>query len=146
MGPSARDAVADGEDQTGETPLLAVLESWTEAVVDERGLTPVRRDVSSMVTLLTRHLPWVCEREWVRDFEEEIRELLKVTQKITMTEPVRQMLRGVTCPSCSMLSLVRYHPGDWAAECLNCPSQRFDERDFKSLVMAQARGLERVNP
>ncbi|MFD9920635.1 hypothetical protein ACFWXR_14270 [[Kitasatospora] papulosa] len=146
LGPAARQAVADGEDQTGPAPLLAVLETWCEALADERGLTPVRKHVTAMTERLTRHLPWICEQPWVREFQEEIRDLVRTTQKITLTEPRKELLRGVTCPSCEGLTLVRYSPGDWSAECALCPSVKLDQRDYNLLVQSQARGLEAVNP
>ncbi|MFD5843336.1 WD40 repeat domain-containing protein [Streptomyces chartreusis] len=42
---------------------------------------------------------WICEQPWVPDFEQAIRELLRTTQRITMTQPSRELLRGVMCPS-----------------------------------------------
>ncbi|MFE6627369.1 hypothetical protein ACFVNB_08995 [Streptomyces rochei] len=138
LGPAARDAVTDARDQEGQVPFLAVLEGWCEAVVEERGLTGVRGDVSSMTTLLTRQLPWICEQPWVADFQEEIRALVRTSQRITLTEPRREVLKGVRCPSCEMLSLVRYFPGDWSAQCLHCSSVRLDERDYRLLIQSQA--------
>ncbi|MGW0854159.1 hypothetical protein [Streptomyces sp. NPDC002690] len=138
LGPASRDAVTDAHDQVGPAPFLEVLRSWCEAVTEERRLTPVRRDVSSMVTLLTRHLGWICERPWVRDFDEEIRDLLRTVQRITLTEPRKELLKGVTCPSCEGLTLVRYVPGDWAAECALCQSVKLDRRDYENLVRDQA--------
>ncbi|MET9510779.1 hypothetical protein ABZX62_20355 [Streptomyces flavidovirens] len=144
LGPGARQSVPDGEDQTGPMPFLDTLWGWCEAVTDERGLTPVRRHVTAMTARLTAHLSWICEQLWVRDMEEEIRELLRATQRITMTEPRKELLRGVTCPSCAGLTLVRYFPGDWAGECALCPSVKLDQRDYEDLVRGQARDLEGV--
>ncbi|MER6112407.1 hypothetical protein [Streptomyces hirsutus] len=138
LGPAARDAVSDAEDQTGPAPFLAVLESWCEAVSEGRGLTPVTRDVTSMTRRLTAHLPWLCEQPWVVDFAEEIRDLVRTCQRITLTEPRREILTGVRCPGCEEKSLVRHFPGDWSAECLNCAAMKFDERDYQALVKAQA--------
>ncbi|MBL1104923.1 hypothetical protein JK361_10005 [Streptomyces sp. 5-8] len=146
LGPASRQAVTGAEDQVGSVPFLEVLWSWCEAVTEERGLTPVRRDVTSMTGRLTKHLDWICEQSWVADFAEEIRDLVRTSQRITMTEPRRELLGGVTCPSCEGLTLVRYFPGDWAAECRLCPSVRLDERDYQALVKEQARNLEGVNP
>ncbi|MFE4959289.1 hypothetical protein ACFRCW_36140 [Streptomyces sp. NPDC056653] len=87
-----------------------------------------------MVTLLLRHLSWAVERPWVGDFSEEIGDLVRTCQKITLTEPRRELRRGVTCPSCDGLALVRFYPGDWAAECALCPSVRLDEQDYQALV------------
>ncbi|MEU6449620.1 hypothetical protein [Streptomyces sp. NPDC046979] len=138
LGPAARDAVTDARDQEGSVPFLAVLEGWCEAVVEERGLTGVRKDVSSMVTLLTRHLPWVCEQTWVADFQQEIRDLVRTSQQITMTQPRREHLSGIRCPRCEEMSLWRYFPSDWRAECLNCPVVKLDQRDYDDLVSGQA--------
>ncbi|MFE9865889.1 hypothetical protein ACFYPZ_24645 [Streptomyces sp. NPDC005506] len=138
LGPWARQNVSDAEDQVGPVPVLAVLETWCQVVTEERRLTPVRVHVSTMVTLLTRHLPWICEQGFVKEFFEEIRELLRTTQKITMTEPRKELLRGVTCPSCEGLTLVRYFPGDWAAECVLCSAVRLDQHDYNLLVQSQA--------
>ncbi|MEV1096463.1 hypothetical protein AB0I87_13460 [Streptomyces sp. NPDC049952] len=142
LGPASRDAVTDAQDQTGPAPLLETLWSWCAVVSDERGLTPVRRDFKEVLSRLVTHLPWIYERPWVRDFEEEIRDLVRATQKITMTEPRKELLRGVTCPGCSMLSLVRFRPGDWHAECLSCPSIRLDSYDYELLVQSQAAKLK----
>lgn len=137
LGPAARQNVTDGRDQVGPVPFLAVLESWVEVVEDERRLTRCRRHVTPMTERLLTHLRWVVEQPWAGDFEEEIRELLTTVQRITMTLPVRELLRGVRCPSCDMTTLFRHHPGDWAAECSYCPSVRLDQRDFDLLVKAQ---------
>lgn len=126
-------------------PFLEVLESWCEAVAEERGLKPVRKHVTTMTDRLTTHLGWICEQPWVSDFDQEMPELLRTTQRITMTEPRRELLRGVMCPSCEELSLVRYVPGNWAAECRNCPSMKLDQRDFEGPVRAQARAYGSVN-
>lgn len=146
LGPASRQSVTDARDQTGETPFLAVLEGWCEAVVYERGLTPIRRDLTGMIRLLTAHLGWITEQDWAADFDEEIRGLLKATQRITLTEPRRELLRGVRCPSCEMLSMVRYSPGEWYAQCMHCPSVLLDERDYRLLTQGQAEGLTPVNP
>ncbi|WP_424570805.1 hypothetical protein [Streptomyces sp. CH-036] len=142
LGPSARQSVSDGRDQTGEMPFLAVLESWAEVIEEGLRLKPVRRHVMTLTARLTGHLPWVYEQPWVSDFFEEIQDLLKTSQRITMTQPRRELLRGVTCPSCEGLTMVRHFPGDWAAECALCPSVRLDERDYEGLVKEQARRAE----
>ncbi|MFG2380581.1 hypothetical protein [Streptomyces avermitilis] len=146
LGPASRQAVTDAQDQTGETPFLEVLWSWCGAVAEERGLTPPKKNVTAMTARLTAHLTWVAEQPWVVDFSEEIGGLVYAVQKITMTAPRKQLLKGVTCLGCGMSSLVRYFPGDYAAECLNCPSQKYSDRDYELLVQGQARGLESVNP
>ncbi|MFD4523278.1 hypothetical protein ACFWP7_04950 [Streptomyces sp. NPDC058470] len=138
LGPASRRAVTDAEDQTGAVPFLEVLASWAEVVTEGLRLPPVRRHVTTLTTRLTEHLAWVCEQEWVVDFEAEIRELVRTTQQITMTEPRKELLRGVTCPSCEGLTLVRYFPGDWAAECVLCPSVKLDHLDYDGLVRDQA--------
>lgn len=138
LGPASRQAVTDVQDQTGSAPFLEVLASWCAAVTEERSLTRVRKHVVAMTARLTAHLGWICEQPWVTDFEEEIRDLVRTTQRITMTEPRKELLRGVTCPSCEGLTLVRYFPGDWAAECVLCSSVKLDQRDYENLVRDQA--------
>ncbi|MFD9618482.1 hypothetical protein ACFWB2_14600 [Streptomyces virginiae] len=138
LGPAARQAVSDAEDQVGPVPFLAVLSGWCEAVNDERDLTPVRRNVVTLTARLTAHLPWICEQPWVTDFEAEIRDLLRVVQGITMTRPRRVPLPGVRCPSCTGLTLVREDHSGWAAECGHCPAVKLDQRDYEDLVKAQA--------
>ncbi|QHA04597.1 hypothetical protein GQF42_16020 [Streptomyces broussonetiae] len=133
-------------DQVGPTPFLDTLWSWTQAITNERGLTPVRKHVTTMTARLTAHLPWICEQDWVVDFAEEIGDLVRATPRITMTEPRRELLKGVTCPSCGMTALVRHFPGDWAAECRNCPSVKLDDRYYEALVKTQAeRAHDAVN-
>ncbi|MFJ9353737.1 hypothetical protein [Streptomyces mirabilis] len=147
LGPASRQSVTDARDQVGSVPFLETLAGWCEAVVYERGLTPIRRDLTAMIRLLTAHLSWICEQPWCPDFYEEIRDLLRTSQKITMTEPVRQMLKGVMCPSCSMASMVRYLPDVYAARCMNCDSIRLDEHDYRLLVERQVRDAQHaVNP
>ncbi|MDX3712755.1 hypothetical protein PV733_28210 [Streptomyces europaeiscabiei] len=139
LGPASRQPVTDAEDQTGAVPFLALLESWCTALSDERAVTPARKHVTAMTVRLTAHLGWICEQPWVRDFQEEIRELVRAVQRITMTQPRKELLRGVACPSCGGLTLVRHFPGDWAAECALCPAVKLDQRDYADLVKAQAR-------
>ncbi|MGW2060438.1 hypothetical protein ACWCO9_07075 [Streptomyces sp. NPDC001937] len=91
-----------------------------------------------MTARLTAHLPWIVEQPWVGDFAEEIGDLVRTCQRITLTEPRRELLRGVTCPSCEGLTLVRYFPGDWAAECTQCASVRLGAQDYETLVRYQA--------
>ncbi|ROP53296.1 hypothetical protein [Streptomyces sp. PanSC9] len=146
LGPAARQGVIDAQDQVGPVPFMEVLWGWSQALSEERALDPVTKNVTAMTTRLTAHLPWICEQPWVADFAEEIHDLVRACQKITMTEPRRELLRGVTCPSCELTALVRYFPGDWAAECRNCPSVRFDRHDYEALVQGQARTLDGVNP
>ncbi|MFI5979170.1 hypothetical protein [Streptomyces sp. NPDC051452] len=146
LGPASPDAVTDAQDQTGSVPFLEVLWSWTQAITHERGLTPVRKHVTAMTARLTAHLPWICEQGWVGDFAQEIHDLVRTSQRITLTEPRRELLKGVTCPSCELTALVRYFPGDWAAECRNCPSVKLDRHDYEALVQGQARTLDGVNP
>ncbi|BAC73246.1 hypothetical protein AQJ43_23650 [Streptomyces avermitilis] len=141
LGPASRQPVTDARDQTGETPFLALLESWCQAVSEERALDHVKTNVTAMTAMLTAHLPWICDQPWVVEFAEEIRALVHTVQRITMTQPRKELLRGVTCPSCEGLTLVRHFPGDWSAECALCPSVRLDERDYRLLVQSQAQGL-----
>jgi hypothetical protein len=138
LGPASRQGVMD-EDQSGPVPFLSVLASWTEAVNDERRLTPCRRNVTAMIDLLTRHLTWITEQEFAGSFFEEIEALLRVTRRITLTESRMELLRGVACPSCGMFSMVRYLPGDWRAECRFCPAVRLNEADYVDLVQIAAR-------
>jgi hypothetical protein len=142
LGPSSRQAVTDARDQVGPVPLLEVLASWAAVVTEERHLTPVRRNVVSLVDHLTRHLEWIAEQSWVADFYREVEDLLRITRRITMTEHHVELLRGVACPSCGMFSMVRNTPGDWAAECRFCPSVRLDDRDYADLVQVQARDAD----
>ncbi|MCX4608709.1 hypothetical protein [Streptomyces mirabilis] len=106
----------------------------------------VKRNVTAMTARLTAHLPWICAQEWVVDFAEEIGGLVYAVQKITMTAPKKQPLRGMTCPSCENLTLVRHYPSDWAAECALCLSVKLDQRAYDQLVTNQERGMESVNP
>ncbi|MET7847660.1 hypothetical protein ABZT48_05325 [Streptomyces avermitilis] len=99
----------------------------------------VKTNATAMTARLTANLPWICDQPWVVDFAEEIRELVHTVQRITMTQPRKELLRGVTCPSCDSLTLVRHFPGDWAAECALCPSVRLDERDYRSSSRARRR-------
>ncbi|MEV6436299.1 hypothetical protein [Streptomyces anulatus] len=139
LGPASRQGVTDAEDQVGSVPFLEVLSSWSEVVTEGRALTPVKKHVTTLTARLTAHLPWICEQPFVGDFAGELRELVHEVQRITMTQPRRELLRGVTCPSCDGLTMVRHFPGDWAAECALCPSVRLDERDYEGLVKDQAR-------
>ncbi|MGW3154025.1 hypothetical protein ACWDG9_04875 [Streptomyces sp. NPDC001073] len=141
LGPASRQGVMN-EDQGGPTPFLEVLWSWTQAVTEELRLTPVRKHVTAMTTRLTAHLPWICNQPWVGDFEEEIRELLRVVQGVTRTKPRRVPLPGVTCPSCGGLTLIREDHSGWEAECGLCPAVKLDQRDYEALVREQSKALE----
>jgi hypothetical protein len=97
LGPASPQAVSDARDQTGPTPFLAILQSWCEALEDERRLTPCRRNVRGMVDRLTQHLTWVCEQSFAGDFFEEIEELLRVFRRITLTEGRRPAQSQAAC-------------------------------------------------
>ncbi|AMW13330.1 hypothetical protein A4E84_29840 [Streptomyces qaidamensis] len=133
VGPYARQSVTDAEDQIGEAPVLAVLETWCQVVTEERRLTPVRTHVSTLTNRLLTHLGWICDQVWVVDFELELRELMRAVKAITRTDPRRVPL-PVPCPSCEMLTLVREDHSGWAAECVLCSSVKLDERDYQQLV------------
>lgn len=144
LGPASRQAVTDAKDQIGDVPFLAVLETWSQAVSEERALDHAKKNVTAMTARLTAHLGWICEQPWVVDFNEEIRTLVRTVEGITMTRPRKILLKGVRCPSCDGLTMFRYHPGDWAAECALCPAVKLDERDYDALVMSQVAGLQGV--
>jgi hypothetical protein len=133
VGPYARQSVTDAEDQIGEAPVLAVLETWCQVVTEERRLTPVRTHVSTLTNRLLTHLGWICDQVWVVDFELELRELMRAVKGITRTEPRRVPL-PVPCPSCELLTLIREDWSGWAAECLMCGSVKLDEHDYQKLV------------
>ncbi|MFF9210463.1 MULTISPECIES: hypothetical protein [unclassified Streptomyces] len=132
IGPYARQSVTDAEDQVGDVPVLAVLETWCQVVTEERGLTPAKVHVSSLTNRLLTHLGWIVEQPWVADFELELRELMRAVKGITRTEPRRVPL-PVLCPSCDALTLVREDHSGWAAECVMCVV-KLDERDYQQLV------------
>ncbi|MFJ3665049.1 hypothetical protein ACIPSE_01195 [Streptomyces sp. NPDC090106] len=138
LGPASRQSVTDAEDQTGPAPFLEVLASWAEVVTEGLRLPPVRRHVTTLTARLTGHLAWICQQPFVTDFFREIEDLLTAVQRITMTQPRKELLRGVTCPSCEGLTLVRYFPAAWAAECANCSVKLRDE-EYERLVKTQAR-------
>ncbi|MGW4758971.1 hypothetical protein [Streptomyces chartreusis] len=94
-------------------------------MTEEQGLTLVRKHVTIMTDRLTIHLGWICEQPWVPDFEQEILELLRTTQRITMTEPRRELLKGVMWPSWA---------GTWTA-----PGD-------KELTLSLARGAAQAAP
>ncbi|MFE7029469.1 hypothetical protein ACFU9Y_04100 [Streptomyces sp. NPDC057621] len=149
LGPAARQPVTDGRDQTGAVPFLALLESWAEVVTEGLRLPPVRRHVTPLTARLTGHVAWIVEQDWVADFAEEIRELVRTVERMTAmpSKPTREFLTGVRCPTCDRDPMVRIVPSDWSAECRFCPSVRLDERDYRLLVEAQARDArDAVNP
>jgi len=137
LGPSSRQAVTDARDQVGPVPLLKVLASWAEVVTEERHLTGVRRNVTTLVDRLTRHLNWIAEQPWVGDFYREVEDLLRVVTRITGTQPQMELIRGVTCPTCQQFTLVRYYPSDWRAQCRFCEAVRLDQADYDALVRGQ---------
>jgi hypothetical protein len=142
LGPASRQDPSDGQDQVGSTPFLAVLAGWCEVVEEERRLTPCRRNATTMTNRLLTDLTWIAEQSFAGDFFGEIEELLKAAQRITMTAPVMELLRGVVCPSCERFTMVRHHPSPWAAECRLCPSVKLDQADFDALVRGQARDAD----
>lgn len=136
LGPAAKGGVMTAVDQMGPVPVLELLLSWCDVVAEGRRLKPVRRHVTAVTARLTAHLGWICEQDWVVDFEAEIRELLRTVRAVTRTEP-RRVLLPVPCPSCQMLAMVREDWSGWAAECANCTSVKLDERDYGALVNDQ---------
>jgi hypothetical protein len=138
-GPGSRQDPADGTDQVGPMPVLEVLASWVTVLNEERRLTGVRRNIVDLVDRLTRHLGWIIEQAWVSDFYREVEETMKAIRKITLTEPQMVLLKGVFCPTCGRLGMVRYYPDNYAARCRFCPSVRLDRADYDALVQGQAR-------
>jgi hypothetical protein len=136
IGPAAAGPVMHGEDQAGPTPVLELLLSWCDVIAEGRGLKPVRRHVTAVTVRLTAHLPWIVEQEWVVDFEAEVRELLRTIRGVTRTEPRRVPLL-VMCPRCEMRSMIREDHSGWAAECVNCPAMKLDQRDYNLLIKGQ---------
>jgi hypothetical protein len=52
--------------------IVSVLESWSQFVVDERGVTAPTRSVPQLVRFLVRHLEWLAGRPPAADFADEI--------------------------------------------------------------------------
>jgi hypothetical protein len=138
-GPASRQDPADGADQVGPMPVLEVLASWVTVLNEERHLTAVRRNVVDLVDRLTKHLGWIVKQAWVGDFYREVQETMKAIRKITLTEPQMVLLKGIFCPTCGRLGMVRYYPDNYAARCRFCPSVRLDRADYDALVQGQAR-------
>ncbi|WP_448319249.1 hypothetical protein [Streptomyces sp. CO7] len=138
LGPASPKAVPTTEDQTGPVPFLDVLWSWTQAVTDGRRLKPVPRRFEDMLGRLLANLGWICASPMAVDFEQEIRDLVRVCEGITLTTSTRtEPIQGLTCPSCEMLSMVRVWPSTWAAQCRFCEVVRLDERDLTALMHEQ---------
>ncbi|MBD0707378.1 MULTISPECIES: hypothetical protein [unclassified Streptomyces] len=115
LGPAApgpvRDA-ASAPDQTGATPIHAVLHAWADQLADDLGhdLPPINSR-APYADYLTRHLDHVVRAPWVALMNAELYDLVRCARAITHTEPRRRPMTA-PCPSCNAFGLGLT---DWAA-------------------------------
>jgi ribosomal protein S27E len=131
LGPAAEGTV-HGDDQSGPVPLMAVLESWSQVITEERQLKPVKRTLGELTDRLLRHHEWIVQQPWAGDYALEIKELLTAVRSVTRIDPRRHALH-VLCPGCDLMAMVREDHSPWAAECTNC-GVKLVEMDYQALV------------
>ncbi|MCX4661485.1 hypothetical protein [Streptomyces uncialis] len=97
LGPAAPGTVRDPHgDQTGPTPIHALLTTWTRTLATDRGL-PVLAAPGTIPVLATRlsaHMEWIAHQPWAADLHTELDELLRQVRRITHTRPARRPCRA----------------------------------------------------
>lgn len=120
LGPAAPGPVHDPHhDQTGPTPLTAVIRTWAQLLADERGKPlPQPHPTQGYTRYLTAGLPYALTRPWIADLHQELDDLIRRARNITRTQPQRHH-QDAPCPGCNAFALFEE---DWQPyiDCENC--------------------------
>ncbi|MEU3600899.1 hypothetical protein ABZ714_19570 [Streptomyces sp. NPDC006798] len=109
IGPAAPGPVrGHGHDQTGPTPIPALLRSWALALADDLGVPVPPGPATAHAAWLARHHRHLVTRPWIADFHTELLDAVRAARAITLTAPRRHPL-PTPCP-CGAFGLVRT---DW---------------------------------
>lgn len=124
LGPAPRGPIrGPRDDQTGPTPMLAVLQDWAQhtarehATVAGRPRWPTLGTIEHCLDYLTARLDWACTQPWIADLAGDLTGLRRRVRAITRTEP---RTRNLATPCiCGAFGLVET---DWAEyiECAVC--------------------------
>ncbi|MEW2631807.1 hypothetical protein AB0903_09140 [Streptomyces sp. NPDC048389] len=106
LGPAAPGTVHDPHhDQTGPTPIHAVLYAWADRLADQLGhALPALRPGDDYSYYVLANLRHVVTRAWVTDMYAELRDLIHRIRAVTRTEPQRRV-QEAPCPSCRAFAL-----------------------------------------
>lgn len=120
LGPAAPGPVHDAAgDQSGPTPVHAVLHAWADQLADDLDhMLPPVNPRSPYAYYLARHLGHVVRSGWVASMHAELADLIRRIRAVTSTEPRRRSL-DAPCPSCEAFTLGHL---DWDAyiDCEAC--------------------------
>lgn len=126
------------EDQTGPTPIAALLGSWARLVAEERHVNqPVGR-VGALVEFLRRHHDWITAQMWADDYAGEVHAAWQVGRSLAGVRSDVFRL-PVPCPTCSRTELVRQNGAD-RIECEGC-GRIWRESEYRHLVLVLAAEL-----
>ncbi|MEU5893166.1 hypothetical protein ABZ835_40995 [Streptomyces sp. NPDC047461] len=82
--------------------LLATLESWSEIVVEQLGVTAPARSVPQLARFLTQHLPWLAAQPPAADFAGEVEGLVAELRSTIDPDPqaLQTLIRQCVVDNC----------------------------------------------
>lgn len=110
-------------DQTGRLSVATVLDQWVRDWRDHRGKGEGLPDptVPALASWLVLRCDEACDdHPAIDEFFEEIRTLHAALRGVLGLIDVPDYKKGIPCPRCDALTLVRYNGGAWV-ECTECP-------------------------
>lgn len=100
------------DDQVGPPPVLAVIASWAELVVETSAADLTEASHQSLSTATTGDqirtlqatLAWAARQDWARDYATEIRRIVRQLSPLALAAPSSRPL-PLPCPRCHRLTL-----------------------------------------
>lgn len=129
LGPAAPGPVRDTKgDQSGPTPVHAVLHAWADQLAENLGhdLPPINAN-ADYAGYLARHLHHALTRDWIAHLHAELQDLVHRIRSITRTEP-RRRPKTAPCPSCAAFALFETDWQDYV-DCEAC-GQLLTHREY----------------
>jgi hypothetical protein len=109
-------------DQIGNLPIASTLDSWVRDWANQRGKReklPIPT-VAELCAWLTPRIEDACDNHTaIAEFAEDLRALRATLMRINGLVDIPDYKKGITCPSCEYLALIRRNGSDWI-ECDNC--------------------------
>lgn len=110
------------DDQTGHLPVASILDTWVRDWANQRGKgekLPIPT-VPELSNWLTNRLEDACDNHpSIEEFAEDLRALRSTLMAANGLIDIPDYKKGIPCPSCDYLALVRHNGSDWI-ECDHC--------------------------
>lgn len=129
--------------------ILAILESWSEIVVEKLGITSPARSVPHLVRFLTLHLEWLTAQPPAADFADEIESLIVELRRTIDPDPsdLHTLISKCVVDDCTgMISASPKSSGNAGGSSINCSSgHSWEMREWLTLRQLMERQRKGVN-